>query len=354
MTTTIAPQRRKTLSPRRRLPARPALLASALLAPALLLGGACLGPQVSDQPATRTDLVLAPGTPVPSLADDPERAAAIDAADGLPAHVPRLSGFADGAALEYWDLGDAPDFASPAFVLHRREGDGSLVELDHPPIFDQLPGEARYSPFRIKVVVEVTETYAGQIIPSVAALNQAQEAGLVGKPSLMARNRNWPVAGAAVAVDPAGDGTPVGSPRTFYYRGLAGTFLDFGETALDGDRVHVPSIDVYVLRREAGEPLSEPARGVDINGDGDLLDTNNVFELGDDPIAESPRCREVSVTVAASVTSIDSSRNQDQAEIRAATQLFVDGSPVSPPVIAFRPEGRTFNCARTLGAAQGN
>jgi hypothetical protein len=310
-----------------------------------LLASACVGPQVSDLPGA-AGLVRPAGAVVPSLYDDPEVVAKIADADGVDALIPIFSGFAGGNPARYWDLGPAPDFAAPVFVLYRREGE-ALIELPHPPIFGQIPGDTGYSPYRRLFEVEVTAAYAGEIIPSVTAINEAQERGLVGEVNRSSDGRNWPVAVLGAMVNGGGGGAAgvaTGQARTFFFDGKSGSFLDFGATPIENGPVPVPTIDIYVMRREGGEPLSEPARGVDMDGDGDTLDTNNVFAATTADPGYSPRCREVTVTVAADVTSIDTSRDETQAQIRAAEQLFAGGVPVTPPVVAFRREERAFNC----------
>jgi hypothetical protein len=303
---------------------------------------ACLGPQVSDE-VGGGELILPAGSTVPRIEDDPALAAQIDDHDGVGATIPRYTAFAAGEVTHYWDLGPAPDFVAPVYVLHRRSGD-TLEQLAHPPIFDAIPGDAGYSPYWLMYAVEVADSYAGEIIPSVAALNQAHDTGLVVDQRSMEGNINCPVILDSVTVDDGGDASSAPRRGTFYYRGRAGTYLDFGVTELAADRVTVPATPLYVLRREGGEPLSEPARGVDMTGDGDLRDTNNVFALPRSDAAWSPLCREIGVTVLASTQSIDSSRDEAVADVRAAVQLFGSGGAPTSLVVALAPETRRFNC----------
>jgi len=328
--------------------ARPAI---AIWFPLLVVSVACVGPQVSDRPGF-VGLVLPPDTILPSIYDDPETALKVDAADGLSAAVPLLAGFTGGKPTAYWDLGPAPDFAAPAFVLSVRVGE-ALVALPHPPIFGRLPGDAGYSPFRRVFTVEVTEAYAGELIPSVAALNEAQERGLVGAAKGSREGHDWPVAAPDVVVlGGAPPGTaPItsaatGEPRTFLFEGKTGLFLDFGATPINtgAGAITVPAADVYMLHREGSDLLSEPWRGVDMDGDGDALDSNNVFATAPPEAGYSPRCRPVDVTVGAAVASIDTTHDQTKADIQSAAQLVAAGVPVAPPVVALRPEQATFNC----------
>jgi len=317
----------------------------------LFVASSCVGPQVSDRPGY-AGLVLPPDTILPSIYDDPAAALKLDAADGLPAAIPLLSGFAGGKPTAYWDLGAAPDFAAPAFVLSVRVGE-ALVALPHPPIFGRLPGDTGYSPFRRVFAAEVTDAYAGELIPSVAALNEAQERGLVGAAKGSREGHDWPVASpAVVVVGGAAPGTaPVsaaatGEPRTFLFEGKTGMFLDFGTIPINtgAGAITVPALEVYMLHREGGEVLSEPWRGIDMDGDGDALDSNNVFAAAPPEAGYSARCRPVDVTVGATVASIDTSHDQTKADIQSSAQLVTAGVPVAPPVVALRPEQTTFNC----------
>lgn len=313
---------------------RPVALAATLLT-------ACLGPQVSDELGF-DGLVLPAGSTVPSIEDDPALAAQIAANDGVGVTIPLLTGFVAGQPTRYWDLGPAPDFAAPIFILTHDVG-GTALELPHPPIIDAIPGDEGYSPYWNTFRVAVSAAYAGEVIPSVAALDEARASGLVGAPRLKPMNVNCPVIPASVTVEDGGD--PQLAPRraTFYYRGRVGTYLDFGATPLAADNVTVPTTDLFVLRREGGEPLSEPARGVDMTGDGDTRDSNNVFARPRSDAAWSPLCREIPVTVVSTTKSIDSSNDEDIADLRSAAQLFSGGVPTAA-VVAVGAEARRFNC----------
>jgi hypothetical protein len=284
------------------------------------------------------DLVLPAGSPVPSVLGDPELVRRIDEHDGVGAVVPLLSGFAAGAPVRYWDVGPAPDRVAPIFVLHRRTETG-LEPIAHPPVFEHFPGDAGYSPFWAVFAVEIAGGYDGQLLTSVAAIAQAQQRGLVLAPRLTDTIVNCPVLAGGVVVE-TGGGPPVPT-ATFFWNGLQGTYHDFGPTAQAPDGVGVAEGAIYVLRREGGDPLSEPDRGVDMNGDGDTRDSNNVLaRAGGDPLF-SARCAEVHVTVPAGTASID---GDDAPAITGAGDLFAGGVPRSPPVIAVRPGERRFNC----------
>jgi hypothetical protein len=194
--------------------------------------------------------------------------------------------------------------------------------------------------------LEVTPKYNGEVLPSLAAIQDAQDEGLVLAPKILPININCPIVASGVTVDTRGDAYPV-RRGAFYYKGMRGDYLDFGETALP-NAAAVPVTSLYVLRREGGEPLSEPARNVDINKDGDVSDSNDIFAVaGGDP-AFSPLCREVLVTVGRDVKSIDG----NSVDLTSAEQLFVDGQPQAP-VVAFGATGRSFNCPLAVEPAVG-
>jgi hypothetical protein len=100
----------------------------------------------------------------------------------------------------------------------------------------------------------------------------------------------------------------------------------------------------YVVRREGQEPLSEPIRHVDITGDGDTRDTNDIYDLDPAAATPSPACRTVNVVVPAATGSIDTSGDQTMADLRRADQLFAPG-PVAGTVVAFDVTDELHNCA---------
>lgn len=254
-------------------------LSSSLL-PGLLLGvllGACLGPQVDDE-VPGQGLVLPAGTQVGAVDPDIARQIAeFDAVDGL---VPALSGFAAGSPVVYWDFGPAPWQSAPLFYLSDPDT-GDLLD-DHPPIFDVIPGDDQYSPFWAMFLLPVSDSYQGEIISSLAAIEEAQRAGLVGTPVITNTFVNCPVVADDVTLDP-GDGSEPMAPKSGFVRGRRVALFDLNAilgqpaAALDDDGVRVPAGEVYRLRRAGGEPLSEPLRGVDMTGDDDVDDTNDIF-----------------------------------------------------------------------------
>jgi len=228
-------------------------------------------------------------------------------------------------------------------VFVRRNAADQLESLAHFPVIAKVPGDAGYSPFWIKNVVEVTGAYNGEIFPSVAAVQAGVGAGLLNKPMSTPTFMNCPVVGKDVTLDVGGGAAPVPPSGHFYYDGMAGACFDLGPGTLLDDHVHVPQQNEYLIRREGGEPLSEPARGVDMDGDGDTHDTNDVFS------GQTPPCREIAVAVPAGTNAIDSTMDQTRSDVMSEADLFTGSGdaivPVVGKVVAWGTTERRWNCA---------
>ncbi|MEZ4363591.1 MAG: hypothetical protein R3B48_25670 [Kofleriaceae bacterium] len=303
----------------------------------LFAAGGCVGPLVSDDP--RGLGVLPAGTAVPSLEQFPLIAAAIADADGVGPVVPIISAFRSGAPARYWDAGPAAPFAAAMFRLVDAQGNA----LPHPPIIDVIPGDEFYSPFFRLYDATVTSAYAQEVIPSTDALEDAVHRGLLQHPT-PGPVINAPVFGADVQLARAA-GAPSAPSGVAYYQGLAVPQELLGE---------VPSSPFgqprgarrYVLRRQGEEPLSEPARGVDLTGDGDRTDTNDVLGLAAPPgdPAVTPLCQTVTVVVSAAISAIDTSQDETISDVNDATLLF-SPDPVTPLVVSFQDTSEVRNCA---------
>lgn len=311
-----------------------------LLACLVAATAACLDPLVADDPGLG-DQVLPAGTVVPPIADDARLAAQIAANDGVDGVVPRLTGFADGASIHTWDFGPAPSFAAPVYALMRRTAAG-LEGVDHATIVDKLPGDQGYSPYWGVYVVVVTERYQGQIIPSVAAIDEAVRRGLVEPPEAQEFAVDCPIVGADVMLEVGGGNPPLPPNGGFYVKGRYVPYYDFGRMPLI-DRTIVPEARRYLLRREGAEPLNERVRGVDMTGDGDTHDSNDVFALTVGDPAPTSLCRTTTVAVPTATASIDTTADETSADLRAADQLFAPG-PVVGTVLAFEVTDELRHC----------
>jgi hypothetical protein len=284
----------------------------------------CLGPQISDRSIT---VILPAGADVPEITSDAVLAAQIASHDSIDGVLPLVSAFADGQPVHVWDFGIAPRFAAPLLMLMRRDENRMLTPVAHPMIADALPGDRGYSPFWALFVVEVTDRYAGEQLTSLEAVDEAIDRGLALPPVATDNGVNLPVTDGAARIAVGGGQEPIGPNGELYVRGLRAHYYDLGPIPLI-NKVRLPEAVRYILHRTGEDPLSEPSRGVDITGDGDILDTNDIYTT------TSPLARTVRVTVAAKTLSIDSSHNEAIADLRTATQLF-DPMPVDGTVLAY-------------------
>jgi hypothetical protein len=184
---------------------------------------------------------------------------------------------------------------------------------------------------------------------SFAAVQQALELGLIEPPAPRPVQLNCPVVGRGVVLEVGGGMPAMGPPSLFYYKGMAVSVYGVGVSPTEADFVSMPINNLFMLRREGEEMLSEPARHVDITGDGDRLDSNNILEAtrADGP-AYTPLLRTVHVTVPTGTQSIDSLGETD-AQFRRASDLFeIDQdalTPVPGNVVAYEITDRPLcNC----------
>jgi hypothetical protein len=212
----------------------------------LLAAGACLDPLVSDEVAP-LGLVLPAGSEVPDAHDDPIVDGQIAEHDGVDAVIPLLAAFADGAPVAYWDFGPATLAAAPVFMLVQRTAGGDLEAVDHNTIVATIPGDNHYSPYWTVWLVEVTDAYAGEVIPSAAAIEEAQELGLVLAPAEQSFAVNCPAVAAGVTLE-VDDTTTLPPPQRFYWQGQTVRYYDFGPRPL-ADGVTAIAAPMYLLRR---------------------------------------------------------------------------------------------------------
>ncbi|MCE9580158.1 MAG: hypothetical protein K8W52_43985 [Deltaproteobacteria bacterium] len=252
-----------------------ALVPAALAALGL---GACLDPLVDDAPTTSV-YVLPPGSVVPRIDDDAELVHQIVVHDGLDDQpladamgvVARKQGTANGVAVDYWSFGPATKTGAAMYVLVDANG----TPVDHPWLFDTLPGDAGYSAIRRIQHVTVTAAYRGQILPSVRALADAIDLGIVLPPEPTGQWIDAPIVPPGTTLD-VGMDLPPAPPR---------------EVIADGHRV-----DAFVFGGDRGvQPLKSgavpTAQASQLRAAGSLkLLDPPVFQLGipDAPPTDTP------------------------------------------------------------------
>jgi hypothetical protein len=310
---------------------------------------ACLDPLVSDV-VERPQLILASGSELPELTEDPVARAALDRTDGLDDdYIELRSAFARGERVWYWDLGPASPAPIPLYMLVVADPQGFFETPagrfsplpDHPPIFDAIPGDPGYSPWWTVVLWPVTDAYAGQVLGSFAAMDEAFRQGLVSASVTLPLAINCPVVLPEARLETVpGDPSSVSEPNPAYYKGTEVYYFSFDAIPITGPNMAVPPL--YVLRREGGEPLSEPWRGVDFTQDGDQLDSNDLFaEVPGDPGYSG--MVELFDAVVTDGEFIDRSGSDDASELDDAAQLFSDGEPDPARTVALHSQGIVVN-----------
>jgi hypothetical protein len=188
-----------------------ASLASVSLA--ALLGAGCLEPAVSDEPGASVH-ILPKGSAVPHVSESGELTRQIRVNDGLNDQaledamgvLALKDGWAAGAAVKYWDFGAVPDTGGLLYRLVTKDGD-TVTPIDHPYIANALPGDAGYSPLWMIQDVVVTEHYHGEVLPSIEALNDAEDLGLVEEPAPAMLWMDGPIVAAGTKLDMGGGAT---------------------------------------------------------------------------------------------------------------------------------------------------
>lgn len=173
--------------------------------------------------------VLPAGAEVPGVATNAELLSQIKIFDGLNDNalamaggvVTRSTGKAAGATVMYWSFGSAAMadnyiVSAPVYMLANDDGAGNLTPRnDHAWLVDSIPGDARYSALRRIVYVPVTVMYAGELITSIDALNEAIELGLVGEPKPAGTWRNMPIVPPGTKLELGGSAAPMEATKVY-------------------------------------------------------------------------------------------------------------------------------------------
>jgi hypothetical protein len=240
----------------------------------LVLLSACL--ERADEETGYSAHVLPKDTRIPDSADDEILTMRIANNAGASGPMVELhTGFAAGIEVQYWDFGPSTSSVEPVWIFER---DGEPV--DHPPLVDSLPGDDAYTPFRAVYKVEVADSYGGERITSLAALEDAIELGLVREPEGTGQYVSWPILPPDFALERPGQ-EPLGT-RELFCKGHIAHYVPLAEP--QPFERSVSASTAYSLRlQHEGAALEEPALGADLNEDGDQLDSNVIFDVGRDP-----------------------------------------------------------------------
>jgi hypothetical protein len=288
---------------------------------------ACLEPpeEMIDQSRIFGDPNLMPAD-APHVQDDPDFTANVAA---FSTSVAYLRGYAEGDPIWYWNV-DGPNatFIAPMF---------QLVGPDGPigrPIIDVIPGDTGYTPWWRTVTVRTTAKYAGEKIWSREAIDAGVRLGILEPPEPQREVKNCPVIlrDATVPVDV----DQTAEPTWGWYRNRRVHWIDFTDRLDVPTDVHeMPLFPVYVMQRiDQSAPIYEFVTGVDVTGDGDLDDTNNIFGSKPGGPRYSPLWYVVFVRTVADYPSIDTGAPVGL----SAEDQFVDqgGAIISPLVV---PDG---------------
>jgi hypothetical protein len=249
----------------------------------LCASSACLKPE-QDNGLLYSSYVLPADAGIPRLEDDMAAGKKLAANSGFSGlTIPLRTGFVAGNEVHYWDLGVAPSLSAKPMWIFRRHGDQSADEIGHPNLVDSIPGDTAYTPLRQLYVVFVTAAYNGERITSLRALEDAVELKLVEAPAPQDRFVNCVGVLSTMQLQAGGDMDPL-TPDATYYRGetvyqfcIGGFEPGVGAFTLkDGI---VTAGNAYLVRRtNEAQPIDEALFKTDLNGDGDMVDTNTVFD----------------------------------------------------------------------------
>jgi hypothetical protein len=246
---------------------------------AVLCSG-CLEPTAVD-PAAYSSYVLAAGVEVRPLERTQSAKLKLDLNDGLSGTLqPLRTGYVAGHEVQYWDLGSSPLTAEPMWVFKRRDAGPALA---HPPVIDSIPGDTVYSPIRIIFEVYVTPRYNGEQFPSLRAIDDGEELGLLEQPIQTETFTNCVVTVKETQLE-AGDGLMPHESTAAFYRGRSvNQFCVNDLTGGNGifpTRMGAPVFGNALLLRKENQPinLDEALFKSDLNTDGDMLDANAVYD----------------------------------------------------------------------------
>lgn len=318
----------------------------------LLLAAGCLDPQVSDEVDT-SRIFGDPDLEVAQLPHVEENAALADNVALFPADIPYAQAYAGGRKVWYWRVPPPlPDFIVPMYVLVDREG-----QPIQQPIIDVIPGDAGYSPWWRIVMVTVTDAYAGENIWSRDAIDTGVRMGLLEDPVPTETVVTCPVVRSDVRVQVAKDGTTV-APTWAIYRNQRVDWIRFqSDIAVPVEDRRMPIAPFFVFQRiDEPFPLVELDAGFDLDGDGSLAASNNIFQFDITEVGYTPFWYPVRVRTVSDFVSIDTASTAEDLEFTSGDDFLgpvygvVTSDRVIPPLMEMRNELRNCPIQRAEGA----
>lgn len=295
------------------------------------LAGCTLDPLVSDD----VDLSRVFGDPTIEPADARHVEDNPDYRDRLglfASQIPYLRAYADGEKIWYWRLvDDVPDFIVPYYILMLPDGTAQR------PVFDVIPGDGGYSPWWRITIVRTTSKYNGERIWSREAIDAGVRIGILEPPEDTPVVITAPIVrrNARIQVDP--NGATV-EPTWGWYRNERVSLVIFDSNIdVPTDTRRMPRAPVYVLSRiNESRPLFEYATGIDLDNDGLLRSSNNIFTANNGQPGYTPMWYPIGVRTTENYVSIDTVAGSTLAVGLRAESDFIGadyGVVVSPQVI---------------------
>ena len=305
-----------------------------------LLVAGCLDPQVGDE----IDPSRVFGNPnllpeqLPHVEDDPELAARVDR---FPTQVPYVRGFANGRAIWYWRVPPPnADFIVPLYIILDRDG----TPIDR-PIIDLLPGDTGYSPWWRVVTLTVTEQYAGERIYSRDAVDLGVRLGLLEDPVVTDTVVTCPVVRSDVRIQVDSDGTTV-EPTFAIYRNQRVSWVQFeSDISVPSTDRRMPLRPFYVFQRiDQPHRLFELEAGFDLNGDGAIDASNNIFQFDITETGYTPLWYPILVRTVPDFVSIDTASTAadleftDDEDFVGPVYNVITSDRVVPPIVEMREQ----------------
>ncbi len=193
-----------------------------------------------------------------------------DSGSAFAKNIPLIVGLSKGQLSWYWFVGPTNNTVNPVYFFQYSNGQPVQGQA---PIADIKPGDTAYTGFWEVKNVTVPASYVANTIKSLDSLNRAQQAGLV---TVSDSNRvlNGPIVARNVKTEVV-NGEP--AIASVWYRSKLATMAIFETNLAGGSRVSV--IPIWLIQREPDKyPLLEWVAGKDLNGDGDLQDSNDLID----------------------------------------------------------------------------
>ena len=270
-------------------------LSNALAFVTVLWTCGCVGPLVSDDFGFSAR-ILPSDAEVPFVDEDAQLVAQIQENDGLSETqpIPRLTAFAEGRAVHYWDFGETSTSAVPFYSFNNCDEDGNALRGDdapprpmHPAIAYSVPGDGDYSPFWRVFNVCVTDRWNGEQFTDLESLDDGVTIGLVAEPVAGTFWFNCPFVLADTLLEVGGDTEPEAPRGTSYYFRQRVAFYSFASGFLSVDEegnanTRLRPAAVFLLRRssdaEATQVVFEHAKTIP-DGMGGMMTNPDYIDL---------------------------------------------------------------------------